>query len=175
MRIASTIRLLSRSRAAEILEFLLSQQGRTYTINELARATAIPVATLWHGVQSLAKMGYLIVDRVGNSSVVRVNESSPAVRAFAQLAEGNPYHLAFEAYARILRRRLPGVEVRLFGSVAKGSEVPGSDVDVEVVYGPTGIPKQRVADECAKATIEILERFRIMVSPVVSGVAVLSA
>jgi predicted nucleotidyltransferase len=48
---------------------------------------------------------------------------------------------AVEAHARVLAARRPEIEeIRVFGSLVKGTAVPGSDVDLLIVLGESDRP-----------------------------------
>jgi predicted nucleotidyltransferase len=160
---------LVRSRRAEVLEFLLNHHPRRFSINELSREAKIPVATAWNAVRDLRGLGFAVADHIGNSIRVGFNETSPAAQAFADLRLPDPHMMAFHEFQRRVKQRLPKVNVRLFGSVAKGTATPESDVDVEVTYGHTGLKKDRVMDVCARAGTEVLDQYHVVVSALVTS------
>lgn len=160
-------RLFSKVGRSELFAFLWSRPKRRFSVNEVARGAGLPVATTWRAVNDLVDLGLVLTERIGNALVVQLNERSPATRAMASFVFPDPHRMAHEAFVRRIRKRLPGVETQLFGSVAKGTATPSSDVDVVVAYGETGATKNRVQDVCAQAAIEVLDDFRIVVSPLI--------
>lgn len=166
------LRFLAGRGRLEVLEHLEQHTGPPPTINELSRRTGVPLGTTWHAVHDLADLGLLFLDRVGTSTLVRPNHSTPVwhrLRALMELDLPSPHQLAYDYFVRRLRARLPQIPVYLFGSVRAGTHRPESDVDVEVVYGGTGFDRATVGRACFEAANETLDRFRITVSPLISS------
>ena len=165
MTFASAVEFLARSRRAQILEFLIEHRGRWFSINELARESKSPVATVWHAAHDLKSLGLAVERRAGNAAFMSFNERSPAARAFLRFRVPSAHVMTFEAFAKALRQRLPDVQVKLFGSVARGIEGPASDVDVQVVYGASTSSKAEVARACDELVNQVFDEFKIVVSP----------
>jgi hypothetical protein len=160
---------LGKAGRVETLDFFLAHPRRRLTINELARTAKLPVATAWRAVQDLSDLGLVLVDRIGNAAIVRLNEGSPATRALQALEVPDPQTMAFESFREHVRRSVPRVTVSLFGSVDRGDAKPSSDVDAHVVYGHSGHSKRTVEDACASACVKVLDEYRIVVSPLITS------
>ena len=122
-------------RHRSILEALLAHPGRKFTIRELSAAARTSYATTWRIVEALRALGAISSERVGPSEHLALKSDSPLASDLRQLSslELAPHRLAAREFAR-KASGLPGVErIILFGSVARGREEPGSDVDVAVV------------------------------------------
>jgi predicted nucleotidyltransferase len=118
-----------------ILLALFAAPPAALTIRELALRAGVPYATTWRVVEDLRRLGALTIDPVGASRQVRVNAGSPLLGDLRRIAavEFAPHRQAALRFAR-LASRVPVVrKVILFGSVARGEETVGSDVDVAVV------------------------------------------
>lgn len=165
------LRFLAGRGRLEALEYLRRLQSPPPTINELSRQTGVPVGTTWRAVQDLENLGLVLLDRIGNSALVRPNKESPAwqrLEALLELDLRGPHQLASEYFVRRLRSRLPNIPVYPFGSVEAGTHRPESDVDIEVVFGGSGYDRETVQRACSQASNETLNRFRITVSPLIS-------
>lgn len=122
-------------RHKSVLDALFSVPGRRFTIRELSLEAGTPYATTWRLVRDLVSIGALTSERVGPSTVISTNEGSPVIKDLTRLAslELSPYRRVAERFAE-LAREIPEVrKVILFGSVAEGRAVAGSDTDVAVV------------------------------------------
>jgi nucleotidyltransferase-like protein len=167
MSLPRAIRFFAGAGRPQLLDVLLSHPRRRFSINELARRAKVPVATTWRAVRDFADLGLILTEPVGRTTLVQLNGHSPVTRALGQLQFPDPHRMAYEAFARRLAARLPGIQPRLFGSLAKGEVSPSSDVDVIVPYEGSGYSKKEVQDACAKVGVEILDDFRIVVSPLI--------
>jgi len=122
-------------RHRRVLEVLLARPARRFTIRELAQEAGTPYSTTWRIVGDLESLGAIVTERVGTSRVLSPNQQAPVLQELQSLAglQLSPHRLAAKEFAE----RLGSVpEVRraiLFGSVAKGSEVATSDVDIAIV------------------------------------------
>ncbi|MBI2078373.1 MAG: nucleotidyltransferase domain-containing protein [Euryarchaeota archaeon] len=157
--------ILAKSGRARILGHLLAHPKQRFTINALAAETGVPFATAWRSVRDLYGLGLATTESFGNSTSVQLNERSPAAYALKNLDFPDPHLMAFRAFERELKRRLPNVSVRLFGSVARGASTPASDVDVAVAYGATGYSKAAVLEASVNAANRVLDDFHLSVTP----------
>ncbi len=158
---------LAPGRRAEVLDFFLSHPGRRWTVNAGARESQIPVTTFWKATRALVDLGLLRAARVGGALIVELNQASPAAQALLRGEIRSPHRMAFEAFERRLAPGFPKVRVKLFGSVAKGTSKPQSDVDVlvEVPRGTTD--RKRLGARVDRAAVEVLDEFGIVVSPLI--------
>lgn len=137
-----------------ILDALLAHPGRRFTIRELSATARTPYATTWRVVEALRALGAITSERVGPSEVLSMRGDSPIVADLKQLGalELAPHRRAAREFARRVSQ-LPGVErVVLFGSVARGTQEPGSDVDIAVVVARKTISlRDRIYDAVSGA------------------------
>lgn len=159
------LRFLARAGRLEALTFLLSHPKERLTINQLARRASISPATAWRATEDLYGLGLICKEPAGRSMLVQLNDASPVVDALAKVEFPDPQLLAYEAFARRLKELMPGATTRLFGSVAKGTARPSSDVDVLVAFEGSGHSKTKLAQACDRAVVEVLDSFRIVISP----------
>jgi predicted nucleotidyltransferase/DNA-binding HxlR family transcriptional regulator len=123
--------LLGQTRSAVLSTLLLHPEDSLH-VHELARRTGASAGSLHRELRALAELGVLLRQEVGRQVHYRAN---PACPVFAELA-GLLRKTA--GLADVLRDALLplGKKVALafvFGSVAAGTERPGSDVDLMVL------------------------------------------
>ena len=155
-------------RHRRLLETLLRNPEREFSIRELAVESRVPYATTWRLVDLLRELGALQVRKVGASRVLVLNPRSPVVGDLRRLAELHlsPFPEAARRFARAVRR-LDGVrKVILFGSVARGTAGPSSDVDVAVVVDRR---QKDLRDQILRAAERIQDDTGLKIVPVLVG------
>jgi predicted nucleotidyltransferase/DNA-binding HxlR family transcriptional regulator len=123
--------LLGRTRSAVLSTLLLHPEDSLH-VHELARRTGASAGSLHRELRTLAGLGVLLRQEVGHQVHYRANPSSPVFAELAGLLRKTA------GLADVLRNALLplGKKVALafvFGSVAAGSERPGSDMDLMVL------------------------------------------
>jgi predicted nucleotidyltransferase len=99
---------------------------------EIARRTGLPAGTLTRELKRLADVGLLKRDRRGNQLIYSANRSSPIFSELAGILRKTS-GLA-DVVAAALEPLSGRINVALiFGSVARGTETEGSDVDVLII------------------------------------------
>ena len=127
--------LLGRTRSG-ILSALLLHPERSLHVRELARLTHSSAGSLHRELRALAAMGLLTRQVIGRNVHYRSNSRNPLVPDLASLLRKTA------GVADVLRAALQPLGARLkyafvYGSIAAGTERPGSDVDV-MVLGDAG-------------------------------------
>jgi DNA-binding transcriptional ArsR family regulator len=127
--------LLGQTRSAVLSALLLHPEASLH-VRELARLTGASPGSLHRELRSLADLGLLLRQEVGRQVHYRANPDSPVFEELAGFLRKTA------GLADVLRDALAplGDKVELafvFGSVAAGSERPGSDVDL-MVLGSAG-------------------------------------
>ena len=119
---------------SKVLEWIFGQPERWYHIQELIRLTSLASASLQREVKRLHVAGLVVEERIGNLRRVRANPASPMFADLVNLVRKTMG--AVPAIAHALQPLASRLQVALvFGSVAKGTEHAGSDVDVLLVSG----------------------------------------
>lgn len=142
--------LLGRVRA-EVLGALLLRPERPLHVRELARLTGTSPGSLHRELRALEQTGLLISEVVGRNVLYRCNPRHPLVPELAGLLRKT------SGLVDVLRRALEplGTQVQyafIYGSIAAGTERPGSDVDVMII-GSTGFAD--VVNATVQATTEL--------------------
>jgi predicted nucleotidyltransferase len=99
---------------------------------ELARRTGLPAGTLTRELKLLADAGLLNRERRGNQLIYSANRESPIFTELAQILRKTSG--VTDVITEALGPLSGAIHVAfLFGSVARGVERPGSDVDLMVI------------------------------------------
>jgi predicted nucleotidyltransferase len=115
-----------------VLGLLLLHPDTTYHVRELARLTGTSAGTLHKELSKLTQGGVLNRQEVGNQVRYSANRACPIFEELASIVRKT------SGLAEVLADALSGVEKQIdlafvFGSVARGEQNSGSDVDVMVV------------------------------------------
>lgn len=142
-----------------VLSLLLLQPEQRFHVRELARQTETAAGTLHRELSKLAEAGLLVRERQGNQVLYRANRACPVFEELAGLFRKT------SGAVSVLQQALQGLspQIRfalLFGSLARGTETQGSDVDVMIV-GDAGFA------EVVKALYPAQELLRREINPVV--------
>lgn len=142
-----------------VLELLLLQPAQRFHVRELARQTDTTAGTLHRELSKLAEAGLLLRERQGNQVLYQANRACPVFEELAGLFRKT------SGAVSVLQQALQGLKPQirfalLFGSLARGTETPGSDVDVLIV-GEAGFA------EVVKALYPAQEMLQREINPVV--------
>ncbi|MDQ7859886.1 MAG: nucleotidyltransferase domain-containing protein [Armatimonadota bacterium] len=126
--------LLTSSTRARLLTLFLTHPTEEYYLRELSRRTGQSLRAVQHELPRLERLGLLVVRRRGRQKLYRANEGHPLFPDLKRIV----YKTA--ALGDALREVLAGIggieAAFVYGSVAKGSERAGSDVDLLVIGEP---------------------------------------
>ncbi|MEO6320631.1 MAG: nucleotidyltransferase domain-containing protein [Polaromonas sp.] len=119
----------------KVLSLLLLHPDTDYHVRELARQTQTAAGTLHKELTRLAAAGLLLRKPQGNQVRYQANRQCPVFAELAGLLRKTTG--AVETVANALQALQPPLAL-IFGSVAKGTETAGSDVDVLVISDALG-------------------------------------
>ncbi len=116
----------------KVLARLLLHPEQRYHVREIARLTGTSAGTLHKELARLAQAGVLTREAIGNQVLYGANRQCPIYSELAGILRKTA------GLADVLKEALSPVSGSLvlalvFGSVARGDEGPGSDVDVLLV------------------------------------------
>lgn len=153
-------------RHRRIVEALLVNPKRRFTVRELSIQARTSYATTWRTVEELRALGALTAERVGTSQYLSVNEDSALLRDLERMRslELSPHRAAAREFARRLADVPPVKKAVLFGSVAEGREAAGSDVDIAIVLSRRS---KRAMDRIYTAVSEVQDRTGMKVVPMI--------
>jgi predicted nucleotidyltransferase len=124
--------LLFGSYRQRVLGLLLLQPGERFHVRELARQTGTTAGTLHRELSKLAEAGLLIRERRGNQVLYQANRACPVFEELASLFRKTSGTVP--ALQEALRDLAPQIRFALvFGSLARGTETAGSDIDVLII------------------------------------------
>jgi predicted nucleotidyltransferase len=135
----------------DVLARLLLHPEESLHVRELARALGKPPGTLLRELNALAAAGVLVRRPVGNQVHFQANPASPIYEELRGILKKTV------GVADVLREALAPLAPRIraafiYGSVARGDERPGSDLDVMIV-GETSFAE--VVEALAPAQAEL--------------------
>lgn len=124
--------LLFGNYRGSVLGLLLLHPDQDYHVREIARLTATSAGTLHKELDKLAQAGLLLREKVGNQLRYRANQHNPIFSELASIFRKT------SGLADVVREGLLPLKEQInaaliFGSVARGEEHPGSDVDVLLI------------------------------------------
>lgn len=115
-----------------MLSLLLLRPDEAFHGREVARRTGLPPGTVARELVRLTDAGLLNRERRGNQVLYQANRASPVFEEFASILRKTT-GLA-DVVASALAPLADRIDVAfIFGSVAKGTETPGSDIDLLVI------------------------------------------
>lgn len=115
-----------------VLGLLLLHPEESLHGREIARRTGLPAGTLTRELRRLASVGLLTQEKRGNQTLYQANRRSPIFSELAGILRKTSglSDVVSEAFASLSDK----IDVAfIFGSVARGAETAGSDVDVLVI------------------------------------------
>jgi len=149
---ASHVRLL---RALFALPIDMGRSGR-----DLARRAGVSHPRATQVLATLSEQGLVAVERLPRTDLYRLNRRHALIEPLGQLFELEP-KLKFELLSLVATelkaRRLPVTEARIFGSAARSSMAPESDVDLALVTSRQSVPAVEAAAQEIAETVR--ERF----------------
>jgi predicted nucleotidyltransferase len=115
-----------------VLGMLLLHPEESLHGREIARRAGLPAGTLTRELKRLAEAGLLNCERRGNQLLYSANRQSPIFGELAGILRKTSG--LTDVVAEVLEPLMDQIEVAMiFGSVARGAETRGSDVDVLII------------------------------------------
>lgn len=128
---------LMNEKRLEVLQYLVNNKEKSFSINEIAENIDASYKTVQVFIDTLEEFGFIESEKHGRTRIVSVNQDSPFLGVFERLGEvdSQPFREVAQDFAEEINERHPE-EIRsviLFGSVARGLPVSGSDIDILVL------------------------------------------
>ena len=114
----------------ELLKILLRYPNRKFTIRELALNAKVPYGTAWYAIKDLWEARIIELGLVGRARTVKLKNVNYVKRLIKLSEFPSPQISALSRIRKELAKIKEIKEAYLFGSVAKGTEVPASDIDI---------------------------------------------
>lgn len=154
-----TLKALLGSRArAQLLTLFFVHPVEEFYVRQIAATTRLSPGHIHRELARLTQLGLLLPRRMGREKLYRVNEQHPLYPELKRMVYKTT------AFGDVLREALtgiPGVKAAfIYGSVPKGTERTGSDVDLFVL----GSPDRAKLDAALSETEDLLGREVSLVS-----------
>jgi predicted nucleotidyltransferase len=137
-----------------------------FTAADVSRALGMPYATAWRCVRILKGAGVVRELRVGRAWAYRLNAESPFLGRLEAMLRGDacdsPHMVVAKEFVRRARKLKNIRRIVLFGSVSRGEERPGSDVDLVVVPERAG---KKAEDAVGDITLDVIDKSGIALTP----------
>ena len=130
MEVAMLQKLLGSQARAEILKNLFTSARKSVHLRELSRISGLSAPVLLRELRQMMSLGLVIAVKDGNRVQFSANAESPLFAVLCELV------LKTDGVAGILKEAFSDSSaeiVFIFGSVAKGTDSAGSDVDLFVI------------------------------------------
>jgi predicted nucleotidyltransferase/predicted transcriptional regulator len=141
---------LMKNKRLKVLQYLVNNRQKSFSINEIAESIDVSYKTVQVFIDTLEEFGFIDSKKHGRTRIVSVNVDSPFLEVFERLGEidSQPFREVAERFSEeIVERFSEEVEsIILFGSVARGLPVSGSDIDILILVDMEEV-KQEVNDE----------------------------
>jgi len=135
-----------------VLGLLFGQPGRRFQSAELIRLAQSGTGAVHRQLGRLEKSGWVTVTRVGNQKYYQANADCPAFTELQGLIAKTVGLV--EPLSRALGPLTDEIQAAfVYGSIAKGTDTAGSDIDVLVVSERLGYPELFTALQSAEAVL----------------------
>lgn len=115
-----------------VLGLLYGQADRSFYTNEILRATGMGVGTVKRELDRLKDAGILTLSKTGNQLHYQANPTCPVYNELRSIVKKTVGLV--DPVADALAPLSANIDLAfIFGSVASGSETPGSDIDLLVI------------------------------------------
>ncbi len=150
---------------ARVLRALSTYRGKIFTIRELGRTAGVSHPEVSMIVRKLEKKSIVTIQPVGRALQVALNKDSYVTRSILEpmfAAERATVERIVSLIARFFKdKRI--ISVAIFGSFARGSERPESDIDLLIIT-----PDRELALSCASRAWDAVKgQFGPAISPIV--------
>lgn len=116
----------------KVLALLFGQSDRSFYLNEVVRHAAMGKGVISRELNKLREAGLLVVTKQGNQNHYQANADAPIFNELKQIVKKTMGVAG--ALQQGLATLLPQLEQAfIYGSIAKGDEHAGSDIDVMLV------------------------------------------
>lgn len=150
-----------------VLEVLLRYPTKRFSGREVARLARVSAPGTWRILKLLESHGLLSRIRVGRTDVWQVREEHFLVKKLSKTKSLDKDALSL--LKEIVLKHLQGLSVKklwLFGSVARGTARPNSDLDLLVIV-ENGKDKRSAYKNLLNASMDCLSVFGNPLSPIV--------
>lgn len=160
--------LLGNKVSIRILRVLVQHRGKIFTIRRLAQDAGVSHPRVSETVTDLEKFGIVQIQPVGRSHQITLNEKSHVLKKIMEpmfAAERQTLDYVILTLKKHLDTKKI-VSAVVFGSVPKGKEKEGSDIDVLIISNDSDHANTAVSN----ASEELFVKFHGKLSPIILSV-----
>lgn len=136
----------------QVLSLLFGNPDKSFYANEIVRFAEVGIGGVQRELEKLSQVGLLTITRIGNQKHYQANKKSPIyeeLRGIVQKTFG---------LSDVLRNALADFRDRvksafIYGSIAKGTDRSGSDIDVMIVSDQVAYPEMLEAFSSIEAKL----------------------
>ncbi len=157
--------LLGHRTSISVLRTLVRHRGKIFTIRRLASDAGVSHPSASETVGELDKLGVVQIQPIGRSHQVSLNEKSHVLKKII-VPMFAAEERTFGEMILVLKKHLgieKNISAAVFGSVSKGQEKEGSDIDVLVISNDFDGAISAASD----AGEDVFAKFHGKVSPIV--------
>jgi uncharacterized protein len=160
--------IINSAAKLRLLKFLLSGPVPEMSERAFAKMVNMSNVALNRAMAELADINLVKSNRVAGANVWKINEKSYAYKVLKQVVTGNETGtLPIEAVKKELAKELGKMAVisaSLFGSIARGDEKEGSDIDLFVLV-KNDTDKKSVEEALERIATDLVERYGNVLMP----------
>lgn len=124
----------------QIMSLLFGNPDKSYYANEIVRFAGVGIGGVQRELERLSKVGLLTIQHIGNQKHYQANKKSPIfdeLRGIVQKTFGVADVLrdVLSEYRNIVTAAF------IYGSIAKGTDKSGSDIDVMIISDQVSYPE----------------------------------
>lgn len=145
-----------------MLRALCRHPAKEFTQREFAIKFGIPQQNVSFVIKELANYNVVNIKISGNSMLFSANEQSYILKSIKKVFDDE--EKSRDCLIRLISRNIHGArECYLFGSVARGEEKPGSDVDLFIVCPSV----EKMTERISKLNSKIIRMFGNQIMPLI--------
>lgn len=155
----------------QLLRILFGQSNKSFYSKEIVNRAGIGTGTVLRELEKLSNSGLLTVKKIGNQKHYQANPSSPIFEELKGIVRktfclSDPLRLALDQFKDKIKVAF------IYGSIAKGSDTAGSDIDLMLISDQLTCPDLLVSfseletqlEKQIYPTIYTVEEFRSKIS-----------
>jgi predicted nucleotidyltransferase len=124
----------------QIMSLLFGNPDKSYYANEIVRFAGVGIGGVQRELEKLSKVGLLTIEHIGNQKHYQANKKSPIfdeLRGIVQKTFGvaDVLRNVLSEYRNIVKAAF------IYGSIAKGTDKSGSDIDVMIISDQLSYPE----------------------------------
>ncbi len=116
----------------QVLSLLFGNPDKSFYTNEIVRFAGVGIGTVQRELGKLSKVGLLSIKKIGNQKHFQANRESPIFEELRGIVQ-KTFGLSDVLRSSLSDHRKKIKLAFIYGSIAKGTDKAGSDIDVMIV------------------------------------------